>query len=490
MKRDVGVGRRWVLKNAAAAVVASSLPFRAKAVPRVDLSSLQRRFRGVLVLPDSAAYDRERRCFTFNPETDKHPVAIAKCTGEDDIAACLEFSQAKGLEVAVRSGGHDFLGASTCDGILIDTRPMASCKLSASGESIVVGSGAKTGEVATYLQRTGQAVPFGDSAVVGVGGLTLGGGIGWLSGKYGATCDNLLRAHLVLADGRRIVASEDEHPDLFWGIRGGGGNFGIVSQFEYATRSVGTVLAGYALYSARDIGGFLRFYREYMAVAPDELVIELAIVPAEQTLITAHMCWSGDTETGRKVLAPLLAYGPPLAVDLSERAYDQVGSTSPQIQAMLRRAPVGTAPAALPEGHQHGGSLGQVSDGAIHQIMERISTARGHWSFSLVHHLHGAVCRVPQAKTALMRPPGSFSYHFNAEWSSEDQTISQMEWVEQSATALEPYSIPTYVNYLSSSKPMDVQRTYGANFARLQSVKRRYDPNNIFHRNRNIPPGV
>ena len=226
-----------------------------------------------------------------------------------------------------------------------------------------------------------------------------------------------------------------------------------------------------------------------MAVAPDELVIEVGIVPAEQTLITAHICWSGDMETGRKVLAPLLGYGPPLAVDLSERPYDQVGSASPQIQAILHRPPVALA-AAAPAGQQRGGSIGQVSDAAIHEIAERVGRARGTWSFSLVHHLHGAVCRMPPAKTALLRPLGSFSYHFNAEWRDDAQTMGQMEWVEQSAMALKPYSIPTYVNYLSSSKPLDVQRTYGVNFARLQSLKRRYDPNNVLHRNRNIPPAV
>ena len=220
MKKCTGVDRRWILKTAAGMVATSYLPVRATEADRVNLSSLQRRFRGVLVLPESSAYDRERRCFTFNPETDKHPVAIAKCTGEDDIAACLEFAESKGLEVAVRSGGHDFLGASTCDGILIDTRPMASCKFNASEATVLVGAGAKTGEVSKYLQPTGRAVPFGDSGDVGVGGLTLGGGVGWLSSKYGATCDNLVRARLVLADGRRVVASEDENSELFLGDSG------------------------------------------------------------------------------------------------------------------------------------------------------------------------------------------------------------------------------------------------------------------------------
>ena len=489
MKTSMGVERRWVLQATAAATAASSLSLRVKAAAPVDLSSLRRRFRGVLICPESAAYDRERRGFTFNPDTDKHPVVIAKCSGEDDIAACIEFAGSKGLDIAVRSGGHDFLGASTGNGILIDTRPMASCQLSAS-RTAIVGAGAKTGEVTRFLQPSSRAVPFGDSAGVGVGGLTLGGGVGWLSGKYGATCDNLIQARLILADGRRVVASEAENPDLFWAIRGGGGNFGIVAQFEYRTVEVETVLAGYALYAARDIGSFLRFYRDYIAMAPDELAIEVGVAPAQQTLITAHICWSGDARVGRKVLAPLLAYGPPLAVDISERQYDQVSYVHPSIQPILHRQPVSTANGAPPSAQQRGGSLGAVSDAAIHAITERIGTARGNWSFSLVHYLHGAICRTPPAKTAFVRPPGSFSYHFNAGWSDDDQTTRQMEWVKQSGEALSPYSIPTYVNYLSSSDPSDVQRTYGDNFARLQSIKRRYDPNNIFHNNRNIPPSV
>jgi hypothetical protein len=490
---NVGVDRRRVLQTALAAAAAVSLPLpAAMAAAPVDLSALQRRLRGALVVPGSADYDRERRTFVFNPRTDKHPAAIAKCSDEADIAACLEFAAANGLDVAVRSGGHDFLGASTCDGgILIDTRPMAACQLSASGASVVVGAGAKTGEVTQFLQRSNRAVPFGDSGDVGVAGLTLGGGYGWLSSKYGATCDNLLRARLILADGRRIVASEDEHPDLFWAIRGGGGNFGVVSQLEYATRDVGTVLAGQAVYAATDIGGFFRFYRDYMAGAPDELVIEVGVSPAEQPLISALACWSGDVETGRKVLAPLLAYGPPLAVSVAERPYDQFGYAPPQIQSLLHRQPINPGPsAAPPAGQLRGGSLGELSDAAIHEIGERIGTAQGHWNFSLTHHLHGAICRTPSTKSALVRPQGSFSFHFDAVWSGDDQTTRQMEWVEQSAAVLKPYSIPTYVNYLSSDNPLDVQRTYGGNFAKLQSVKRRYDPANTFHHNRNIPPAA
>nr|WP_321985981.1 FAD-binding oxidoreductase [uncultured Lichenicoccus sp.] len=482
------VDRRWVLGTGVAAAATAFVPSRARA--RSDLSALQRRFQGVLVVPESINYDRERRSFTFNPNADKHPVAIAKCTGEEDVVACLDFAQANGLDVAVRSGGHDILAASTCDGLVIDTRPMASSRLSASGASVAVGAGAKAGEVTSYLQRTGHAVPFGDSVDVGVGGLTLGGGIGLLCGKYGATCDNLIRARLVLADGRRVIASEDENPDLFWAIRGGGGNFGIVTQFEYATQKVGTVLAGYVLYDAKDLAGFLRFYRDYMAVAPDELVIEVDVEPAEKTLINVQLCWSGDVDTGRKVLAPFLSYGPPLAVSVTERPYAQVAYAAPEIRALLRSEPVTLRRTAPHMAQRRGGSFGHVSDAAIHEITERIGTAQGDWRFGILHHLHGAICRVPPGKTALVRPLGSFSYNFISQWINNDETARQMAWVEQSAAALRPYSIGSYVNYLSSSDPQDVRRTYGDNFARLQSVKRRYDPNNILHNNRNIPPAV
>ena len=443
-------------------------------------------------MPGSTDYGRERRTFVFNPNTDKYPAVIAKCSSEDDIAVCLKFAAANGLDVAVRSGGHDFLGASTCDGgILIDTRPMASCQLSVSGATVVVGAGAKTGEVTDLLQRSNRAVPFGDSGGVGVAGLTLGGGYGWLSGKYGATCDTLLRARLVLSDGRRVLASEDEHPDLFWAIRGGGGNFGVVSQLEYATCEVGSVLAGQVVFAATDIGRFFRFYRDYMAGAPDELAIEVGIVPAEQMLIVAQVCWSGDVETGERVLAPLLTYGPPLAVGVSQRPYNQIGYAPPEIQALLHRPPTNTPQSAETSGAQlRGGSLGQLGDGAIHEIIARLGTAQGRWGFSLTHHLHGVVCRSPPTNTALVRPQGSFSYHFDATWDDAGQAMHQMEWVEQSLAALKPHSIPTYVNYLSSDDPLDVQRTYGANFAKLQSVKRRYDPTNTFHHNRNIRPAI
>ncbi len=487
--KSFDVDRRWVLGAGAAAAATAFAPLRANAYS--DLSALQRRFQGVLVLPSSINYDRERRSFTFNPDADKHPIAIAKCTSEEDVVACIDFARTKGIDIAVRSGGHDILAASTCNGLVIDTRPMATSQLSASGASVTVGAGSKAGEVSAYLQRTGHAVPFGDAVDVGVGGLTLGGGVGMLCGKYGATCDNLIRARMVLADGRRVTASADENPDLFWAIRGGGGNFGVVTQFEYNTREVGNVLAGYALYDAKDLAGFLRFYRDYMAAAPDELVVEVDVEPgAKQPLINVQLCWSGDVDTGRKVLAPLLAYGPPLAVDVTERPYSHFGYAAPQIQALLRSVPVSLRKTAPRMGQRRAGSIGYVTDAAIHEITERIGMAQGDWRFGILHYLHGAVSRVPADKTALLRPLGSFSYNFIATWGDDAETAHQMAWVEQSGAALRPYSIGTYVNYLSSTDPAEVRRTYGDNFPRLQSVKRRYDPNNIFHNNRNIPPAV
>ena len=205
-------------------------------------------------------------------------------------------------------------------------------------------------------------------------------------------------------------------------------------------------------------------------------------------MIIVQLCWSGDIAAGRRILAPFLAYGPPLAVSMAELPFYQVGYAAPEIRALLRNEPISVRTTAPKMAQRRAGSIGDVSNAAIHEITERIGMARGDWRFGLLHHLHGAICRVSPGETALLRPVGSFSYNFIAQWSDEGDTAHQMEWVERSGLALKRHSIPTYVNYLSSSDPVDVQRTYGDSFARLRSIKKRYDPQNIFHNNRNIPP--
>lgn len=483
------ITRRRLIK-AATGSAATLLPLgqaRSAGTRAVDLAPLRKNFAGVLLTSESPNYERERRTFWYNPRTDKHPAVIAKCVNEDDVVRCLEFADTQGLRVAVRSGGHDALGASTCEGgLVIDTRPMATCRLSSSGQHVAIGGGAKTGEITDILQQSGLAVPFGDSSDVGVAGLALGGGYGWLSGKYGATCDHLRSARLVLADGRRVMASAQENPDLFWAIRGGGGNFGIATELEFDTREVGTVLSGKVVFAGDDVPAFLRFYRDYMAAAPDELAVELNVSPVDRILIVAQVCWSGDPAAGARVLSPLLSYGPPLAVGVTVRPYTQIAAASPAVDAMLIGHPKG--PPGPPSAHVLGGSIAGISDPVIHEIEAQIGQAPGRWGVAITHHLHGAVCRPGAHDTALVRRAGSFSYHLDGLWGAPEEAPRQMAWVDQFQAAMRPLAIPSYVNYLASDDPGDVARTYGANFPRLRAIKRRYDPTNRFSGNRNIPP--
>ena len=485
------VHRRAVLAGAAAATFVPWTRALAATGP-VDLEPLSRGFDGILLAPSSPTYEPERKSFAFNPRSDRFPAVIAKCRTEGDIVRALAFAQHQGLDIAVRGGRHDVMGASNCDGgVVIDTRLMASCALQPDGKTVVVGAGAKAGEVMGLLQRTGLAVPFGDSGDVGVAGLTLGGGYGWLAGAHGATCDSLIQARLVLASGEVVTASARENPDLFWAIRGGGGNFGVVSQLSYRTCEVDQVTAGRIIFSADDIPGFFRFYREFMANCPDNLAIELGVIHADRLLVSALACWSGEAEAGERALAPLLAHPSLLASAVSRRPYSQLAASAPAIDVLLRSHRSGPAgPQDAVGAFWRGGSLAELSDGAIAQIVSRLSEARDGFAFSLTHHLHGAVCRIPSAETALIRPLGSYCFHFDAWWGDPSEAERQMQWVDTSLAALAPYRIPTYVNYLSSDDPKEIAKTYGRNFSRLRQIKRRYDPSNILHHNRNIPPAA
>jgi len=471
--------RRSFLAGAAALTVARS----AKAqVAGADFSSLAKGLHGRLITPADPDYDGERRVFWRNLGTDRRPAAIAKCVHEDDIVRCLEFADTAKLEVAVRSGGHDALGASTCDGgLVIDLRSMAGCLPNPEGRTVTVGAGAKAGEVVAALEPMGQVVPFGDSGDVGVGGLCLGGGYGWLSGRDGATCDHMLRARMVLADGRRLTVDAESDPDLFWAIRGGGGNFGVATQFEFKTRPLGPVIAGKILFPAKDIGGFLRRYRDFAAVTPDPLQVDLSFGAIG---ILAQLCWSGAPEEADRALAPLLSYGPPIMVDVTPRAYSRVNSAS-NVDATVRAALAGGPPAT--NMLVLGGTLPGLTAPIIAVIETYTKEMPPGCGFALTHHLHGAVLRPNQKDSALIRLPGSICYHIDRAWAAQE-TEAQAAWAVGFQQALTPHAAPTYVNYMSSDAPAEVARAYGANFGRLRAIKRRYDPTNRFHRNRNIPP--
>ena len=253
-------------------------PQESSAAP-ANFADLAARFNGTVLLPASKRYDAARRTFSFNPRTDRRPAAIARCKDESDVATAVEFARAKDLEIAVRSGGHDVLAASTCDdGLLIDLADLNSIRLNDTRSHVVTGPGANAGMLDRAMAAEGRLLALGCNAQVGVAGLTLGGGLGWFVGSLGAACDSLRSARLVTADGQFLTASEDQNADLLWALRGGGGNFGIVTEFELVAHPLTTVTGGYICFDGAKLPEFLRFYRDYMADAPDALVVEVAVM--------------------------------------------------------------------------------------------------------------------------------------------------------------------------------------------------------------------
>lgn len=454
----------------------------------VDFGGLAKRFNGTVLLPTSERYDGARRTFSFNPRTDRRPAAIAKCKDAFDVARAVEFARANDLEIAVRSGGHDVLAASTCnDGLLIDLRDLNSVRLETESSHAVTGPGANAGMLDRAMAAQDRCLALGCNAQVGVAGLTLGGGLGWFMGSHGAACDSLLRAQLVTADGKLLTASGDQHTDLLWALRGGGGNFGIVVELELVAHPLTTVTGGYICFDGEKLPEFLRFYRDYLADAPDALDVEVLVMAPARRVIFVMPCFLGDPDEAQRAFAPLRSFARPLADGLRTAPYPGVMSPTAEVGLLFRPDPDAPKEANDAPGiHWLGGSLGELDDAAIASIVEQIELAQGNWAFNVGHHMHGAVCRTSSADSPLPRPRGTFTYHFDTWWGSAESAPARMAWVDSAVAALRKHETAAYVNYLSTDDPASVRRSYGASFARLQTIKRRYDPDNIFQRNRNI----
>ena len=338
------------------------------------------------------------------------------------------------------------------------------------------------------------AAALGCHPSIGITGLTLGGGLGWLAGKCGASCDNVIRANVITADGKVLEASANENSDLFWAIKGGGGNFGIISQLELRLHPLGQVFGGVAAYRG-DFAAFLRFYRDFMKEAPDELTVEINVRQLGKPTLLATACWSGDPAEAERVLRPLREFGPPVAdamriVSLSH-LIDRPG---PDFGRRLFGDGITPPPAAIPKGtrwhdYWRGGSLARLSDEAAAQIATAVYDAPEGWSIGLGHYSHGRVCQMSRLESSLPRKAGQLTYFFDVGWWDPALAEAAMGWVKKSHAAMQAYSSSaTYINYLSSNNPADVRASYGENYSRLAALKRRYDPHNVFHLNRNIVP--
>lgn len=444
--------------------------------------------RGQLIRPDDSAYDEARA--VWNGSIDRHPALIARCAGVADVIDAVRFARRFGLTVAVRSGGHSFPGLSVCDdGLVIDLSLMKGIRVDPGNRTVRAQAGVRLGELDRETQAFGLAVPAGIVTHTGLAGLTLGGGIGWLMRKYGLTIDNLLSVDLVAADGDLVKASAQENIDLFWGVRGAGGNFGIVTEFEFRLQQVGpTVLAGPIMWPMEDSADVLRFYRDWIAEVPDELTTVVVhrkaapspMLPPElhgRPIVTVICCYAGEVEDGERVVRPLKAFGTPL-IDLC--------SSKPfvQHQAMFD--------ASFPEGwwyYFRACDVATLTDDVIDITAEHAAKISSPLTAFPIFHLGGEVARVGDEEAAFNGRTAGHTFNINATTLTQDGFDDEREWARNLWSALEPYHRGVYVNFLMDEGQQRIHDAYGAEkYDRLRTLKRKWDPDNFFRMNQNILP--
>ncbi|MGH2705850.1 MAG: FAD-binding oxidoreductase [Actinomycetota bacterium] len=448
-------------------------------LPDPVVEELRRELRGAVIVPADPEYESVRK--VHNGMIDKRPAAIARCTGVADVKAALQFGLEHTLPIAVRGGGHNVAGKAVVDdGIVIDMSGMKGMRVDPARRVIAAQAGLTWGEFDRETQAFGLATTGGAVSTTGIAGLTLGGGIGWLQRKHGLTCDNLLSVDVVTADGQFLVASERENPELFWGLRGGGGNFGIATSFEYQLHPLGQVLAGPVGYPFSAAKEAFTFYRDFSQAAPDELFCEFALsaLPDGQRAVFLFMCYAGPPEEGEKVIAPVRQFGSPIADALQPMSYVEVQ------QAYDADFPWGL------KNYWKSSNIANLSDDAIDTMVSFLETAPSISPLVVIDQFGGAVARVPDDATAFGHRDADYDLIIAAIWSKDSEQDAHIEWAQSFWSAMQPHSTESvYVNYLSEEGDERVRAAYGGgHYARLVELKRRYDPQNVFRNNQNIKP--
>lgn len=436
--------------------------------------------RGDVIAPDDPRYEQARR--VWNAMIDRRPALVARPRSTVDVIAGLRFARAHGLPVAVRGGAHGIAGRGTCDdGLVIDFCDMKAIRVDPAARTARAEPGLKWTEVDRETQAFGLATTGGTIGDTGIAGLTLGGGFGWLEGTCGMAVDNLLGADVVLASGDLVHASEHEHADLFWGLRGGGGNFGIVTSFEYRLHRVGPMIVGgmvvHPFPQAREV---LRFYAEFMRTAPDELVAGAVLMtgPDGHKGCAIAVAYNGDIAAGERVVAPLKRFGTP--------ALDIIGPMPYLAQQSLIEA-------AMPPNvlnYWKAEFVDDLSDGLIDAAVDLFASAPSPMSSVLLFPIRGVASRVAPEATAYPHRSG-YSAGIYALWKEPAENEANIAWVRRGWTSINPFSGGVYVNELGDDEGLDrVRSAYGVNYDRLQRVKATYDPENVFCLNANIAPAA
>jgi FAD/FMN-containing dehydrogenase len=458
-------------------------------VDQSALRELASGFRGELVLPTDASYEVHRA--VWNGSINRFPAVIARCAGVADVIEAVRFARRTGLTAAVRSGGHSFPGLSVCDGgVVIDLSLMNGVRVDLASRTVRAQAGIRLGELDRETQAFGLAVPAGIVTHTGLAGLTLGGGIGWLMRKYGLTIDQLISADVVTASGDVLTASDRENPDLFWGLRGGGGNFGIVTEFEFRLNPVGPeVLAGPIIWPMEQSADVLRFYRDWITDVPDDLTTivvhrmapPLEVIPSElhgRPIVTVICCYAGSVEDGEKVIRPMREFGSPL-LDLC--------APKPFVDHQAMFDP------SFPEGwwyYFRSCNVAALTDPVIDITAERAQQTTSSLTAFPIFQLGGAISRVSDDETAYHGRRAAHTFNINATTASSDGFAQEREWSRSFWTALSPYHSSVYVNFLMEEGQQRVRDAYGAaKYDRLRLLKQQYDPDNFFRLNQNIAPG-
>ncbi len=404
------------------------------------------------------------------------------CAGPADVARGIAFAREHDLVLSVRGGGHSVAGNAVCDdGIMLDLSGMKGIRVDPDNRSARAEPGLTLGELDHETQAWGLATPLGVVSMTGIAGLTLGGGLGWLNGAYGLACDNLLSADVVTADGRLVKASEIENEDLFWGIRGGGGNFGVVTSFEYRLHPVGPVLAGGLTYPVAEAPDVLRFYDDFVKSAPDELstAASLAVGASGQPVVTIVVCFCGPVDTGEQVLRPLRTFRRPIEDTVQPTPY-----------RMLQAA----ADPGFPFGQLHywkSGFLRHLTDEAIQTMMRFVEQMPSAATGVGLQQMHGVASRTHPSATAFPHRAEQYDFLILSQWPDPTDTATNIEWTRELFAAMQPHlENAVYVNNLGDEGDNRVQAAYGANYNRLAALKAKYDPTNFFRMNHNIQPAI
>jgi FAD/FMN-containing dehydrogenase len=451
------------------------------------VDELREQVRGVVITPDDEGYELARR--VYNAMIERRPALVVRCANAGDVMAAVRFAADNELDVAVRGGGHSVPGFGTCDGgVVIDLSGMRGVRVDPANRSARAEGGTTWGDFNAATYPFGLATTGGIVSTTGVSGLTLGGGIGYLSRSCGLSCDNLVSADVVTADGSFLVASEQEHPDLFWALRGGGGNFGVVTSFEFRLHPIKDIYGGPIFFELRDGGDVLRFYRDFIADAPEELgafpafqiAPPLPFIPEDRhgdTFIGIVTCWAGPLEQGERMLEPIRQAAPVAAELVGPMPYPALNSAFDEL---------------VPPGLQHywkANFVTELTDEIIEAHLAHGPKVPVVSSTVHIYPIDGACHRVAPDATAFAHRDANFATVIAGMWPDPADNQANTEWVRSYYDATAPYSEEGgYINFMASDDQPRIRPNYRGNYERLVALKRQYDPANLFHLNQNIEP--